>query len=98
MAALGSERASVRVCRSRGASALFGSPFSERVVLLPWFASPPVHSVARKPNPMYVNHGKHGDTDCDEDAGSTEIMRNDGRYGERRQDLEHTAPQRQSGI
>src|SRR5215510_15013701 len=52
MAALGYERASVRVCRSRSVSVVRKS-ISERVVLLPWFAGPPVHSVAPKPNPVY---------------------------------------------
>lgn len=80
------------------AIAAFLSPAAQRVILFLWFAGPAVHAVPGKPDSMNVDYREHRDTEPDQDAGSPEIVRKDGGYDERRDYLQHAAPDRESRI
>ena len=66
-------------------------PSAKRIILLARLVRPAVYAVSRQPDRVDVEHRQRSDAAGDEDTGSTEVMRDDGRGGEHGEGLQHAA-------
>ncbi len=66
-------------------------PSAKRVKIPARLARPAVYAVSRQPDRVDVEHRQRSAAEGDDDTGSTEVIRDDGRGGEYGEGLQHAA-------